>query len=158
MNDAVVSLSDELIFGNHFASTLKPDVLDRWYACRSGHKFQAFHGKQLVAYTLENRVPKVLNIFECQDLKIGLRTGTASLWVDKDGVEQWVGHVPAELEHSCFLWHVQHTTIDYNEYRGRFNVKFSLAYRTALNPASNEGGSNVYLLEYATFKHHYPKV
>lgn len=157
MNDAVVSLSAELLFGNHFASTLQPEALDRWYACRSGHKFQAFQGKQLVAYTTDGGAPDVLNTFICQDLKVGLRSGIASMWVDKDGTEQWVGHAPVEVAPNCFLWHVQHTTLDFNEYRGRFNVKFNLAYRTIANPITSRERGHVFLLEYATFQHYYPK-
>jgi hypothetical protein len=157
MTNAVISLADELTFGNHFASTLKPDALDRWYACRSGHKFQAFQGKQLVAFTTDNGTADVLNVYTCQDFKVGLRTGTASMWVDSSGREQWVGHAPLEIAPSCFLWHVQHTTIDFNQHRGRFNVKFNLAYRTLSNPMSPKERGNVYVLEYATFQHYYPR-
>jgi hypothetical protein len=158
MSNAVVPLSDELLFANHFASTLNPEALDRWYNCRSGHKFQAFLGKQLVAYTTEGGKPTILNIFTCQDFKVSLRAGTSSLWVDQSGAEIWAGHVPTELAANCFLWHVQHTTLDFNEYRGRYNVKFNLAYRTAANPITAKEHAAVYLLEYATFQHYYPKV
>lgn len=150
------ALLSEQVFADRFASTLPAPALDRWYACRSGHRFQAFQGKQVVAYTLERGKANILNTFECQDFRVGLRSGVASLWNGTvPGTDVWVSHAPTEIAPNCFLWHVQHTTLDYNEHKGRFNTKFNLAYRTQANPATMEDG-RTYLLEYATFQAYFP--
>ena len=149
------SPSAEWAFACQFAQSLPPEALGRWHACRSGHTFQAFFSKQVVAFTIEDGVPKILKVLVCEDLLVNLRKGTSSLWIDQDtGEEVSIGHTPVEVAPSCFMWHLQHTTLDLNEHRGRYNVKFNLAYRTSLNPATRESGA-VYLLEYATFRHQY---
>jgi hypothetical protein len=52
------------------------------------------------------------------------------------------------------MWHLQRTTLDLNEYRGKTNVKFNIAYRTQLNPATKEAGKT-YVLELAAFRSQY---
>lgn len=148
-------LSAELAFADNFASNLPQEARHRWYACRSGHKFQAFFDKKVVAFSLDSGVPKILKVLVCEDFDVSLKKGTSSLWVDEDTrAKLWISHLPVEVAPHCFMWHGQHTTLDLNEYRGRFNVKFNIAYKTEANPATREEGK-VYLLEYATFRNLY---
>jgi len=148
-------LSSELAFANQQANTLQPAQLIAWHKCRSGHTFQAFQGKQIVAYILESDVPKILKVLACEDFSVSLRDGSTSTWIDDSTlVKHQVTHLPIEVAPNCFMWHLQHTTLDYNEYRGRYNIKFNVAFRTASNPSTRESGK-VYLMEYATFRAQY---
>lgn len=145
----------EFAFSHHRASLLPAEKFDRWHLCRSGHTFQSFYGKKLVAYTILDSIPTILKVLVCEDFAVSLREGTSSLWVEETGQEEfWITHTPVEVAPNCFMWHLQHTTLDFNEHRGRFNVKFNIALRTPSNPSTKEVGK-VYLMEYAKFRHQY---
>jgi hypothetical protein len=151
-------LADELAFANSLARVFPDDAYARWTSCRSGHTFQAFFDKQIVVYELVCGVPKILKVLSCESLNVNLRRGTSSTWVDRDAdIELCIGHVPVEVAPNCFMWHLRATTLNLHEYRGSHSVKFNIAYRTQLNPSTQQEGS-AYILEYAAFRKQYANV
>lgn len=151
-------LADELAFVNTLARDLPHAARERWDSCRSGHTFQAFFDKRIVVYELLSGVPKILKVLSCESLNVNLQRGTSSIWVDRDAdIELCIGHTPVEVAPSCFMWHLRATTLDLNEYRGSYNIKFNIAYRTQLNPSTQRDGST-YILEYAAFRKQYANV
>lgn len=130
-------------------------AFSRWETCRSGHTFQAYFQKQLVVYQIQDGKPVTLKALSCLDLNVSLNRGVSSIWVDLLTNDEFcVGHTPVELADSCFMWHLQHTTLDMNVYRGRKNLKFNLAYRTRMNPSTVEEGMT-YVLELAVYRNQF---
>lgn len=141
---------EERQFADGFSLNLPQDAQQRWSTCRSAHRFMAFQSKQLVAYRLLFSEPQVHSVLTCVGLSADIKRGLASVWTDGDGKEFHVSHAPVEVAPSCFLWHVKHSGLDYVQYNGEWNMKFSLAYRTRFNPTMMQDGS-FYLLEKAVF-------
>ena len=147
--------ASELVFADKLASQLPSEQYASWYKCRSGHTFQGFYGKKLVAYDFESGVPTIRKVLVCEDLNVCLKSGTSSVWLDEDtGTVIRVAHTPTEVAPNCFMWHLQHSTLDFSEYRGSFNVKFNVAFRTAVNPRTKLPGK-LYMTEYASFRQQY---
>lgn len=154
-------MSDELDhsishFANPFVNALSPDTQDRWYSCQASHRFNSFYGKNLVIYSMQDDRSVVLDTLECKELKVDLRAGVSSLWLGNTGKEIWIGHVPTEIAPSCFLWHMHSTYMVFNEHKGRYNLRFSMACRTAKNPMTKLNGYT-YLLEHNTYQSFFPK-
>lgn len=132
---------------------LTTDSLNRWENCKSAHRFLAFQGKQLVLYKLFFQSPQISDILTCKDVKVSLVGGLVSVWESKSsGMLFEVGSTPVEVGNSCFMWMLKYSSVELADYKGSKSLKFSVAYRTAVNPEVKVDGTS-YLLEKAVFDH-----
>ena len=135
------------------ASRLDLTQQSRWETCKSAHRFQAFKGKQLVAYRLLFLVPEIHDIFTCQELEVSLQGGLVSFWQSRNTEQVFrVSEVPEEVAPSCFLWMLKYSNLEMSSHKGQNSLRFPLGYRTTLNPETRVDGT-FYLLEKAVFDH-----
>lgn len=146
-------LADERQTADTNAEKLPKDSLDRWRRCQSSHRFLSFLGKQLVAYRLFMDSPEVIDTFTCEGFDAGLQQGVSSLWRSsnaKEGGSFWVSATPKEVAPGCFLYMLKYTSLEWVPYKDSESLRFSMAYRTTLNPGKREEGVP-YLLERSVF-------
>lgn len=135
------------------ALKLTTDQQARWNACRSGHRFMAFYNKQIVAYRLLFQRPETIDIFTCKGLDVSLANGLSSLWESQNtGTQFWVSSTPKEIAPNSFFWMLKYSTLEFVTYKEKQSLRFSMAYRTELNPTNLVDGTT-YLLEKAVFDH-----
>lgn len=133
-----------------FASVnLKGDAYSRWNACRSSMRFMSFINKELIVFRILFGRAQVLDTLRCLSVALDPNDGLVSTWASKDKLHT-VRYTPVEIHEGCFLFHIRNSNIEYEEYKGRFSAKFSMRYRTYLNPQSRVEGA-VYVLEKAVF-------
>jgi hypothetical protein len=127
--------------------TLTTESLDRWEQCRSAHRFMAFTGKTLVAYRLADLpedAPEVLETFENLSASLHPSEGLSSIWKTSNGSHLLLGSSPQEIATGCFMWHPKYNTLELVDWKGGKSLKFSVMWRTALNPSYKKKGT-VYL-------------
>lgn len=113
----------------------------------------AFSGKQLVLYKLLFLTPQIIDTLTCKDLRVSLAGGLLSVWESSTTKQQFtVGSVPVEVGEGCFMWMLKYSSLELSEHKGSKSLRFSVAYRTALNPEVKVDGIQ-YLLEKAVFDH-----
>ena len=113
----------------------------------------AFSGKQLVLYKLMFLAPQIIDTLTCKDLRVTLAGGLLSVWESSISKKQFlVGSVPVEVGEGCFMWMLKYSSLELSEHKGSKSLRFSVAYRTALNPEVKVDGTQ-YLLEKAVFDH-----
>ena len=135
------------------AAKLGKPQRDRWENSRSSHRFQAFRGKQLIAYRLMFLVPEITDILTCRELDVSLTGGLVSTWESRSSKQLiTVSEVPVEVAPSCFLWMLQRSSLEMTTHKGQKSLRFPLAYKTAINPEVRVDGV-FYLLEKAVFDH-----
>lgn len=138
-------------YADSLAQRLTPAATDRWEACRSAHRFAAYEGKQLVIFNLFYDEPQTLDILTCKDVSLSLSGGLQTTWRTGEGQLIQVGHTPVELASSVFLWHVFFSEVSYIPYKGRFEVKLPLGYRSQHNIHKHRVDGVPYILERAIF-------
>ena len=135
------------------AATLDRPQWLRWNRSKSSHRFQAFHGKQLIAYRLKFLVPEITDIFTCRELEVSLTGGLVSSWESRESKRLIkISEVPLEVAPNCFLWMLQRSSLEMTTHKGQKSLRFPLAYKTALNPEVRVDGV-FYLLEKVVFDH-----
>lgn len=113
----------------------------------------AFQGKQLALYRLMFLRPQIIDILTCKDLSVTLAGGLLSVWESSTSKQRFtVGAQPVEVGNGCFMWMLKYSSLELSEHKGSKSLKFSIAYRTALNPEVKVDGTQ-YLLEKAVFDH-----
>ena len=150
MNETVSALQKERDLSDELASlNLSRDSLSRWNACRSSMRFMSFIDKELIAYRVLFGKAQILNRFKCHSVSMTGPKGMSSVWFSEDS-QFTVGYAPVEVYEGCFMFHIRNTSVEYDQYKGKFGVRFSMRYKTLLNPHSKAEGS-VFLLERAVF-------
>lgn len=134
---------------------LQADALKRWDSCGSAHRFMAFEGKEIIAFRLLFDTPQIIDTFKCVGLDTGLKAGISSLWKSQSKGNFWVSATPVEVADNCFLWMHKYTQLEFVTYKGAKSLKFSMGYRTLLNPTNKVEGPS-YLLERSVFNSTYP--
>jgi hypothetical protein len=153
MNDLNQRLRDERSTADINAARLDPAQQSRWELCKSSHRFQAFQGKQVVAYRLMFLLPEIYDIFTCKGLEVSLTGGLASFWQSRNTEQVFrVTEIPEEMAPNCFFWMLRHSSLEMTYHKGQKSLRFPLAYRTELNPEVRVDGP-IYLLEKAVFDH-----
>lgn len=145
-------------YSDTFAQSLPPEAISRWEACRSAHRFAAYKDKQLVVFSLFYGEPQTMRVLTCTDVGLTMNGGLHSTWVDGDGKTVEVGHTPVEVAAGVFLWQVFYSSVSYIPHKGRFEVKFPLAYRSAHNVHKHTVEGVPYILERAVFDSTFPGV
>jgi hypothetical protein len=152
-SDQSSRLREERQVADDNALRLSPDAFSRWENCKSAHRFMAFSGKQLVLYKLMFLTPQIIDTLTCKDLSVTLAGGLLSVWESSTSKQRFtVGSQPVEVGSGCFLWMLKYSSLELSEHKGSKSLKFSIAYRTALNPEVKVDGIQ-YLLEKAVFDH-----
>ena len=106
----------------------------RWYECRHGHRFQAFHNKSLIVFKLQGDISEVADVLTCKILSVDLFSGFTSLWLNDKGEELVVGHTPRQVARGCFLHHLQESPVEYGDYLGSMEIKFPVVFKTLNSP------------------------
>lgn len=148
-------MQDNLILERQYADSLAqhltPAAADRWDACRSAHRFAAYEGKQLVIFNLFYDEPQTLDVLTCKSMNLDIHNGLSSTWRTGEGTSIQIGHAPVEVAKSVFLWHVFYSEVSYLPYKGKFEVKLPLAYRSQHNIHKHRTDVVPYILERAVF-------
>ncbi len=153
MNDINQRLRDERSTADSNAARLDPAQQSRWEVCKSSHRFQAFHGKQVVAYRLMFLLPEIFDIFTCTGLEVSLTGGLVSFWKSRNTEQVFrVAEIPEEVAPNCFFWMLKYSSLELTYHKGQKSLRFPLAYKTELNPEVRVDGP-IYLLEKAVFDH-----
>jgi hypothetical protein len=153
MNDLNQRLREERSTADSNAARLEPAQQSRWEACKSSHRFQAFQGKQVVAYRLMFLIPEISDILTCTGLEVSLAGGLASFWKSRNTEQVFrVSDIPTEVTQNCFFWMLKYSNLEMVYHKGQKSLRFPLAYKTELNPAVRVDGP-IYLLEKSVFDH-----
>ena len=153
MNDINQRLRDERNTADSNAARLDPAQQSRWEVCKSSHRFQAFLGKQVVAYRLMFLLPEIFDIFTCTGLEVSLTGGLVSFWKSRNTEQVFrVAEIPEEVAPNCFFWMLKYSSLELTYHKGQKSLRFPLAYKTELNPEVRVDGP-IYLLEKVVFDH-----
>lgn len=125
---------------------------ERWEACRSSHRFMAFVGKQLIVFTFGDDLKPVLkDRLTLSSLSMASDSGVASHWTNSHGNLIKVGHTPTEIAPSVFLWHTFDSNLQYVPYKGVYNLRTSMLFKSEHNVAYPRIGPH-YILEWQAYQ------
>lgn len=148
--DSASFLAAEQRHANEQARTLDPDAYDRWYANRSGHRIVTYLGKKLIVYRLMFGTPTILDTLRCEGLSVSFESGAHTIWHSKVKGLITVNHTPTEVAESCFLWHLQNSTLEYKRHAKDLSASISMSWKVPMNPHTRKDGV-VYLQEHRAF-------
>lgn len=136
------------------ANLLSPSAKAAWYALRWVNRFMAYKGKELFIFTLDREHnPTVSTILTCHDVSLYADTGLTSEWKKSDGTYISVDSTPYEVLPSVFLWHPSSSEIQFREFDGKINTRFSMVMRTRHSPNYGDAEPNtLFMLDRATFQ------
>lgn len=130
---------------------LNDSQASRWHDCRSSHRIMAFGGKELICYRLDSsNKPTDLVVLKCAGISASSLRGLESQWITETGRVVDLSHVPTEILPQVFMWHTYHSDLQYTPYKGVFNLRFSLLFKSRHHPNVKEAG-HYYVQERATF-------
>lgn len=129
---------------------LPQDAYRRWAIANSGHRFMAWKGKTVVAYQLVLGGPVVQDEFTLKSFSVDPTQGLSTLWTSQAHGELLVTQCPTEVAAGCFMWHNQHSVLEYVSHHNRYSLRVAMSWRTFRNPKLLEEDVT-YLLEKAAF-------
>lgn len=147
--DTASFLAAEQRYANEQARSLSPESHDRWYANRSGHRIVTYLGKQLIVYRLMFGQPTILDTLTCEGLSVSFAGGVQTIWKTSQGSVA-VGHTPTEVAESCFIWHLQNSSLEYKRHGDARSASIAMSWKIPLNPSIRRDGV-IYMQESRTF-------
>lgn len=132
-------------------NSLSPASLERWEACRSGHRLMAYSNKCLVIYNLLFDEPYVVDKLFCETASFNLEQGMTSRWKNLEGKILNFSSVPTEIQPSIFIWHTYLSDLQYLEHRGKFSGRFSMLYKCPNHPKIKRDDC-LYIQELASYE------
>lgn len=129
---------------------LSEDAYRRWAIANSGHRFMAWKGKTVVAYQLVLGGPVVQDELTLDSFSVDAIQGLSTNWASQKHGQLLVTQHPTEIAEGCFMWHNQHSTLEYVSHHNRYSLRVAMSWRTYRNPKTLDEGIT-YLLEKAAF-------
>ena len=155
MYDSQLRLKDELKTTNSNAEkSLHPVAFLRWTRCNSSHRFQAYKGKSLILFKLNNGTPEIKDTLTCREVEVSFKGGLVTHWRSKSLGDFAVGAQPVELVDNVFLWMPKYATVALHEYREGTSATVPVVWKTAMNPATKVDGI-FFLMERRAFEDTY---
>jgi hypothetical protein len=130
---------------------LSPAAIQRWEACKAGHRYMAYNNKCLVIYNLLFDEPYIVDKLFCEMASFNLEEGMTSRWRNLDGKILNFSSKPIEVQPSIFLWHTYLTDLQYLEHKGQFSGRFSMLYRCPHHPKIKRD-NYLYIQELASYE------
>jgi len=137
-------------FADAQAMALPDDAYRRWALALSGHRFMAWKGKRIVVYRMMLGQPHILDTLTMSSATVDMVQGLSTTWLSEVHGPLTISQTPTEVASGCFMWHNQHSVLEYVRHHNRYSLRVAMSWRTFRNPKLLEEDVT-YLLEKAAF-------